>query len=180
VRASKIDSMADGMVEEAAFRIFGLLGDYQAASAEIGEHVEKSIRGVGPRAAWFRVKRLAAALKFPARELVHCHEAYLVARLAGDGLAKRLPLGAPLDLYRQLFRIARAEGSMEWKKDAILRIAGEVGRGLPEYLAGGLVDEALASRHGRRARIRTPQWECRPNVGLAMAVDTAVMSAVAA
>lgn len=157
-------------IEAVAVAIFEMLGDHQAAAAAIGEQVARVIRWASPRAARVRVRNLAAMLNFPARELIRCHQAYVVAKLAGEGLGVRLSLGAPLDLYVQFFRIARADGDMEWKKDAILRIAEEVGRGLPEYLAGGKVDAALAAKHGRRP-IGASEWGHRPDVGPAVVVE---------
>jgi hypothetical protein len=154
-----------------ALNIFEMLGDYQASAVTIGEQVREAIRGASPRAAEIRVHKLAAMLEFPACELTRCHQAYLVAKLTGEGLTARLPLGAPLDLYVQLFRIARSDGNLDWKKDSILRIAEKVGRGLPTYRASGLVDAVLATNHGRRNA--SASQGCRmPDVGLSKAIET--------
>ena len=162
-------------LEAVAMTIFDMLGDHQAAAVEIGEQVGMAIRGASPRAAEFRIMKLAAMLDFPARELVRCHMAHVVSVIAGDGLAARIPLGAPLDFYVQLFRIDKSCEDTGWRKDSILRVAGEYGRGMPLHEVSGLVDGVLAGRQGR-SRLGHGQWSRGPAVVLARDVEEAAVA----
>lgn len=158
-------------LEAAAKSIRTMKTDLDESAVDIGALVHGAIRrGDGRGVSWKALHRLSKLAKMPARKLGYCHEAYLVARIAGDGLATRLP-EVSFDLYRQFARVLKADGPVEWMREAILKAADEVSRGLPAWQVGGLIDDLLAGRHVAGKREDDAPWFYEPLSGLAMVVD---------
>jgi len=171
---------SDAALVAAANSIRALNNAMDSSVAEIGAIVDGAIhrydgRGLSSKAL-FKLARLA---KVPARKLGYCHEAYLVVQIAGDGLAERLPTGYSFDVCRQLARLIKAEGSLSWKKEAIIKAAEAFGRGLPNYRVGSLIDGLLAG-YRPRTNPETSPYHYKPLSGLTMAIEAATMVATAA
>ena len=162
---------ADEALESAAKSIRTMKSSLDESAVAIGAMVHGTIRrsdgwGVSCKA----LHRLAKLAKMPATQLGYCHEAYLVARIAGNGLATRLPK-VSFDLSRQFARVIKADGSAGWMCEAILKVAEEVSRGLPAYQVGVLIDGLLAGRRTVQTTNDNAPWLYEPLSGLAIAVD---------
>ncbi len=149
-----------------------------ATTMATGELVAMAIRGLRGHVAWARVNWLAKTMGTDVRHLIRCHDAYLVRRLAGAGLAVRLPL-CSFDAARQLSRILRADGSLPWKQRTILAVA-EASRDVPAHEVGGLVDKALAGDARRRRWANTSRGRDALLADLADDIEFFVAEAAAA
>lgn len=132
-------------IEAAAKSIRTMKTDLNESAVTIGALVHGTIcRGNGLDVLRNGMHQLAKLTKMPTRKLGYCHEAYLVTRIAGDDLTTGLPK-VSFDLYRQFSRVLKATSSLEWKREAILKVASKVADGLPPYLAGRQIDSLLAA-----------------------------------
>lgn len=128
----------------------------------IGEIVDEAIRLPDGARTANRLNWLARQAKIQARKLGHCHEAYLVALLAGlapnDG-----PAILSFNLLRQLSRILLADGTVAWMQAAIRGVLSAVttgedsGRG-----AGHLVDRVLAGHPPRKTALAQSPYVYKP------------------
>jgi hypothetical protein len=171
--AATLDTLADaaGVIRKL---------DIDRDTAEIGAIVATAAGFHDRTLCLWKLRTLARLSGVRARKLGACHEAWRVMKLVGPDLIERLN-GVPIsyDLYRQFYRLLKAGADIVRIRQAILGVASKVGRGLPAYMAGGLIDRMLAGCPRRPVADRSP-WTYRPLDGVARKVQAAVAGPKAA
>lgn len=159
---------------EAASHVASLAADFQTTCVAIGAIVEDVIRLPDGTLSTEYLSTLACLSSVRPRRLGACHEAYLVATVAGPNLVVRLNgMSVSYDMYRQLSRVLKAALSMDWAREKILSAAGEIGHGLPAYMLGALIDGMIPSCPHTVLTSNVP-WSYRPLSELARQVANTV------
>ena len=162
----------DDAIWGAARKIKHLVKNPDLFGVEIGLMVDQSVRRSDGGYSADALNELAKLCGVPARKLGAFHESALVERVAG--VSAYLPGGISYDLFRQFARVLKADGCLEWKKGAILRVAAQVSRGLPSYMAGRVIDNMLGGCRSIETRYSSEPWNYRILSEVAMEIEAFV------